>query len=149
MANIERLPGDRMFVGPICRWGLGVASTILIFSSFGDISTRSKGSYSWSGESSLAALHLRALGFQKLALGIALGALSAAGIKEEEAREEGRKYAEQAAKYREENEARMEALREEDKRNSQKRAKADSADKKAVFPPSIPPAFPPKPNQID
>ena len=149
MAKIQRLPGDRMFIGPICRIGLGISSAILIVSSTSDISTQSRGSYNWADESSLAALHLRALGFQKLALGIALGALSAAGIKEEEVREEGRKHAEQAAKYREEDEARMEALREEEKRNSQKRVTVDSADKKAVFPPSIPPKFPPNFKQND
>ena len=60
---------------------LSIASAILICSSFSDISTRSEGSYSWGDESSLMALQMRSIGFQKLGLGVAIGTLASARIK--------------------------------------------------------------------
>ena len=84
MPETRNSPVELSFINPLCRIGMGAAGAILIITSIGDIGAQSKGAYSWEDETSFAALQLRAIGFQKLALGIAIGTLATAGIKEED-----------------------------------------------------------------
>ena len=64
-----------------CRIGLAAGAAVLVISSINDITSRSSPFSSWFDETSFAALQLRSDGFQKLGLGIAIGALATAGQK--------------------------------------------------------------------
>ncbi len=82
-----------MQLGPTARLLSGVAAVFLFATGAEEWSAQSSGSPSWGGETSFAALDLRAHGKLKVGLGIGFLALTAAGItpstKKEDSSNEG------------------------------------------------------------
>ena len=88
-----------MKIGPTARLFSVVAAVFLGVTGGQEWSSRSGGSYSWEGETSFAALALRAQGKLKIGLSIGFLALASAGVKAEaQGYKEGTSAADQAAK---------------------------------------------------
>lgn len=70
-----------MKFGNATRLFFVTAGAVLLFSGADDYSARSKGSYSWSGETSFPALTVRSLGTLKIGLGLAAIGVALMGMR--------------------------------------------------------------------